>query len=174
MDIRSLLVNAAIGIITSSVTAYITTVIKVKQEKEKWSRDFALKYAEMQANDISGAQRMAEQFAIGVLIYDSPNIGERERFFVPQNCRLTVGADEANSIVIDHETVARQHCAFDSDDKNTYVLDLGSPNGVYVKSSGESRYGARVDGKQRLFSDDVISVGKIPLRYYQLDGARKL
>ncbi|MGV2831348.1 FHA domain-containing protein [Myxosarcina sp. GI1(2024)] len=174
MDFQTILISAIVGIITSAITAYITTLLKIKEERKKWFRDFALKYAEKQASDLIVAQRMAEQFAIGVLIYENPTTAERERFFIPPNCRLTAGRSETNSISINDIFLSQRHCAFDADEKNVYVLDLGSPNGVFVSSSKSGRGYIRVSGKKyKLYTDDVVMLASTTkLRFHQLDKRR--
>src|SRR5262249_9648935 len=106
----------------------------MKEEKAKWRREFAVKFAEAQATDNSHAQKMAVQFAVGVLI-KNPGSVDRERVFVPPNCRLIAGRSPDNSIPTTEDTyTARQHCAFDADDVNVYIEELGSPNGSLINN----------------------------------------
>ena len=86
----------------------------------KWRREFALKYAEAQAIDSVRAQKMAVQFAVGVLI-KNPETHKRERVFVPPNCRLIAGSAPDNPICLDDELASGHHCAFDADDEQVYV-----------------------------------------------------
>jgi pSer/pThr/pTyr-binding forkhead associated (FHA) protein len=142
----------------------------MKEERDKWSREFALKYAEKQTTDVASAQRIAEQFAIGILVYENSKTKERKKFFIPPNCRSTMGRSPENSIVIDETALSQRHCSFDADEKDVYVVDFQGVSGVFVGNS-------RVHGKYKLSSNDIVQIGRgsesFGLRFYQLDGARK-
>jgi pSer/pThr/pTyr-binding forkhead associated (FHA) protein len=175
MDYETVLVSAVVGVITSAVTTYITLPLRMKEErnkldlriqeereklylrieeeKEKWTRDFAVKYAEKQATDIISAERIAEQFAIGVLIYKDLETGESKRFFLPSNSRLMAGRNSDNAIVIKNSSVSLKHCAFEADNSNVYIVDMVSTMGVFVN-------GNRVENRQKLCSGDAIVLGR--------------
>jgi pSer/pThr/pTyr-binding forkhead associated (FHA) protein len=163
MNLETILISAAVGIITSAITAYFTTRLRMKEEKARWRREFAMKYAEAQAKDNQNAQRMAVQFAIGVLI-KNPETAERERIFVPPYCRLIAGRSPDNSIVLDDSNISRHHCAFDADDTDVYVEDLGSPNGIWLK-------GVQLHGRSKLETGDVVRLTPTTeFRFHKLDG----
>ena len=162
MNAETVIISAVVGIITSAITAYVTTWLKMKEEKEKWSREFAIKYAEVQATDNARAQKMAIQFAIGVLIRN-PEAEDRERIFIPPNCRLIAGRANDNPIQIDDRSVSRHHCAFDADDENVFVEELGSQNATIVN-------GDMLKGRRKLEAGDMITIGPIQFRFHQLDG----
>lgn len=136
--------------------------LRLEEEKEKWTREFALKYAEKQATDQTSAQRIAEQFAVGVLIYKNPVTEENERYFLPSNSRLIAGRLADNPIVIVSPSISGKHCAFEADEKNVYIEDFRSTRGTFVN-------GNRVNGKQRLYGDDIVHIGKAELRFHQLN-----
>jgi len=160
MSLETIIVSAVVGIVTSAITAYVTTRLRMKEEKEKWRREFAVKFAEAQAKDNSQAQKIAVQFAIGVLI-KNPETEERERIFVPPNCRLIAGRDPTNPIHTNDPLTSRHHCAFDADDEYVYVEELGSPNGAFIN-------GALLKGKQKLEAGDIVQMGHTTFRYHQL------
>ena len=121
----------------------------------------ALKYAEAQATDSVRAQKMAVQFAVGVLI-KNPETQKRERIFVPPNCRLIAGSAPDNPICLDDESVSDHHCAFDADDEQVYVEDLGSSNCTFVS-------GKLVRGRRKLEGGDRIKVGGTEFEFHKLD-----
>jgi len=163
MNLETILISAIVGVVTSAVTAYITTRLRMKEEKAKWRKEFAFKYAEAQATDNSRAQRMAVQFAIGVLI-KNPESEERERIFLPPNCRLIAGRSPDNPIsTVDDLSTTRQHCAFDADDTNVYVEELGSFNGSFINKT-------LLDGRHKLETGDVITIGETTLVFHRLNG----
>jgi pSer/pThr/pTyr-binding forkhead associated (FHA) protein len=175
MDYETVLVSAVVGVITSAITTYITLPLRMKEErikldlrikeereklylrieeeKEKWTRDFAVKYAEKQATDSISAERIAEQFAIGVLIYKDPGTGESKRFFLPSNSRLMAGRSPDNPIVIENSSVSFKHCAFEADDRNVYIIDMVSTMGVFINDN-------RIENRQKLCNGDTIRLGK--------------
>ncbi len=162
MNLETVIISAIVGIVTSAITAYITTRFKMKEENTKWRREFALKYAEAQATDNVRAQKMAVQFAVGVLI-KNPETQERERVFVPPNCRLIAGRAPDNPIFVDDLFASSHHCAFDADDQQVYVEDLGSQNATFVN-------GEILRGRRKLEIGDRIKVGATDFEFHKLDG----
>jgi pSer/pThr/pTyr-binding forkhead associated (FHA) protein len=162
MSLKIMLITAGIGIVTSAITAYLTTRLKMREERDKWRREFAFKFAEKQITDNVAAQKMAAQFAIGVII-KNPETPEREKIFVPPNCRLIVGRAPDNAIVLDDPRVSRHHFAFFADDTNVFVEELGrSANITFIN-------GERINGRLKLKSNDVITTGQTELRFHKLD-----
>lgn len=159
MSFNTILTSAAVGIITSVITAYITTHLKMKEEKEKWRRDFAVKFAEMQGGDNAHAQRIAVQFAVGVLI-KNPESQERERIFMPPNCRLVLGRAMNSGIIVDDSSLSRHHCAFAADDANVYIENLGATNPIFLNDE-------KVETKRRLKSGDIITLSAITKFQFQ-------
>ncbi|HLR07407.1 MAG TPA: FHA domain-containing protein [Pyrinomonadaceae bacterium] len=162
MSLEIVIISAVVGSITSAITAYVTTRLKMKEEKEKWRREFAIKFAEVQSRDNTEAQKMAVQFAVGILI-KNPESPERERIFMPPHCRLIAGRASDNAIVIDDPMLSRHHCAFDADDASAYVEDLGSANAIMLN-------GERVTGRHKLKSEDLVLLSKMTeFRFHKLD-----
>ncbi len=65
---------------------------------------------------------------------------------------LTVGRDQANSIVLEMDNVSRRHARFSLADEVCYVEDLGSTNGTFIND-------ADISGKTKLANGDLIKVG---------------
>ncbi len=65
---------------------------------------------------------------------------------------LTVGRDQANSIVLDMDNVSRRHARFFLVDETCYVEDLGSTNGTFIND-------ADISGKTQLKNGDLVKVG---------------
>ena len=161
MNVETILVSAVVAIVTSAVTAYITTRFKIREEKEKWQRDFTIKYAEFQSSNPSLAQNLATQFAIGVLIIEPCITGERERIFVPPNCRLIAGSQTGCDIKIKDITISKKHSAFFSDKLNVWVEELGSINGTFLN-------GARVIGRIKLETGNIIQLGNTKITFHKI------
>jgi pSer/pThr/pTyr-binding forkhead associated (FHA) protein len=161
-----MIISAILTIITSGITAYITTRINMSAEKKKWQREFTLKYAEAQANNPKYAKGIATQFAIGVLVIEGESLSERERVFLPPWCRLVVGRGEQSEITVNDVLLSNRHAAFYANDRLVFVEDLGSTNAVFVNEK-------RVETSIALSSDDVIQLGKTRIIYKSIKQQEK-
>ncbi len=161
MDIQAIIVSAIVGVITSAITAYITARFKIRQEQDKWQREFALKYAELQSTDPARARSVAKQFGLGVLIIEWCDSSERERVFVPPNCRLVAGRGKENDIDTRDNFTSRQHTAILADESDVYAQDLGSTNATFVND-------LRISGKRKLRTGDVVRLGNTRLTFHEV------
>jgi pSer/pThr/pTyr-binding forkhead associated (FHA) protein len=110
------------------------------------------------------AEKIATQFAIGILI-KNPETPGREKIFVPPNCRLVVGRSPDNSIVIDDPGMSRHHFAFYAYDTDAFVEELAggrSMNPILLN-------GEKIIGRHRLGADDVIIAGMTTFRFHKLE-----
>jgi ABC-type multidrug transport system ATPase subunit len=86
---------------------------------------------------------------------------EHDRMIAYEGAELTIGASNANTVVLDHEAVARYHATIVASGGELELRDLGSPGGT------------RLDGRavSRAVIDDgaMIEVGPYRLRF---DGSR--
>jgi pSer/pThr/pTyr-binding forkhead associated (FHA) protein len=162
MSLEIVITSALIGVVTSAITAYITTRLKMREERDKWRREFAFKFAEAQVKDSVTAQKMAAQFAIGVVI-KNPDTDEREKIFVAPNCRLIVGRAPDCAIVLDDPRVSRVQFAFWADDLDVFIEGLGGTNLTFLN-------GERIRGRHKLKSNDLIRAGTTEFRFQKLDG----
>lgn len=133
MSSTAILLTAAVGLIASVVTAYVTAHLTARQEMKRWHTELAGKYAELVADQPAKAQALARQFAIGVLIFENGNPEDREKYFVAPHTRMTAGRSVDNEIVLPGAWPSRRHFAISADDKNVYVEDLGSSNGTCIR-----------------------------------------
>jgi len=104
----------------------------MREERVKWNRDFSIKYAETQSTDKPRAQRMATQVGIGVLIFEDLQTHERQKVFLPPNCRLIVGRSPDCDIFADEPTLSMKHFALFADEAKVYIEDLGAANSVFL------------------------------------------
>ena len=135
----------------------------MREEKEKWRREFALKYAEAQATDSARAERIAVQFGVGVLKYRTEGVTETQKIFLPPNSRLVAGRGANNAITLNDAKASRHHCAFYTDDTGAYIEDLGSLDGTLLNDNV-------VNGRQRIKTGDAIRVGDTEFLFYKLEG----
>lgn len=83
--------------------------------------------------------------------------------------RTIIGRSDLNtgSVHIDlnplvgNETVSRRHGQIYRDGKQWKISDLGSQNGIFIKRSGQPRFGAKITSPEPLFSGDEIAFGKV-------------
>ena len=162
MSVEAILIGALVGIVTSAITAYITTSLRMREEKQKWRKEFAIKYAEAQATDSTHAEKLAVQFGLGVLKYRTLGRSEPQKIFLPPNSRLVAGRGINTAILLNDPKVSRQHCAFYTDDTNAYVEDLGSVTGTILN-------GEMVKSRRKINTGDTINVGDTEFSFYKLD-----
>lgn len=147
-----IVLSAAIGLVTSAITAVVTVRLQMYQERARWQRDFALKLAEFQSASPGQAEKVAQQFAIGVLMLDE---GEsdipRKRQFIPFYGCLAVGTDPSNDIVVKESLCSSKHLLFFASHSDVYALDLKSQNGTWVN-------GKRLTHSHRLAHGDEITL----------------
>jgi len=163
MSIETILISALVGVITSGITAYITTGLRMREEKQKWRKEFAERYAEVQSKDSAHAEMLAVQFGVGVLKYRTAGQSETQKRFLPPNSRLVAGRGENNAFMLNDSKVSRQHCAFFTDDTEVYIEDLGSSAGTLLN-------GEMVRGRTRIKTGDAIIIGDTEFLFYKLDG----
>lgn len=78
---------------------------------------------------------------------------------------IKIGRSSNNDIVINDNMVSRVHCQIIEDEnRNYYILDLNSTNGVYVN-------GMRRNGQTRLNHNDIVRIGNTTLPWTQYFGA---
>lgn len=158
------------GLISGLITAYVTSSLKLKAEKEKWDREFALKYLEAKFSDATHAQEIASRYAIAFLavveITDDGFEGSPRKVFIPGGFRLVAGRSPTCDIVLNHPDISREHIMFKADDKDVWIQDLGTRAGTYVLD----RHGSKkmIDGLQKLERATAISVPGYEIRYFQI------
>jgi pSer/pThr/pTyr-binding forkhead associated (FHA) protein len=64
------------------------------------------------------------------------------------------------------ETISRHHAEIYCEQGQWKVQDLGSTNGVFIKHSGQTRFGARVVIPEILTSGDEVAFGKIRFLFH--------
>ncbi|MGC9503149.1 FHA domain-containing protein [Baaleninema sp.] len=100
------------------------------------------------------------------LVAKQPNAPQPE---FPLNSVALVGIFDSDSGPVDidletffgGETVSRHHGEIYPDGDNWMVKDLGSTNGIFIKPSGQSRFGARITTPTALNSGDELAFGKV-------------
>jgi hypothetical protein len=149
MDVLTITTTAAVGVIASAITAYITVRINSKHERKKFEREIASKMAEYRDPPGDRTMVLAVQFAEGFLIVDRKSELDREKYFLPSGCRITLGRDRRNHIVVDSPFVSRIHVAFRCGDSEFWVETLGASNPValndkVLNSSSKLKHGDRI------------------------------
>lgn len=85
------------------------------------------------------------------------------RFDLPESGQLLIGREEragADTILIQHRSISRQHARVTISPAGVMLEDLGSHNGTQVN-------GERLQKPRMLLSGDVISIGSIHLALYR-------
>jgi FHA domain len=163
MDIGTVLLSAGVAVMTSAVTAYLTSKLEISEEHKKWNRELALKSARVVNTGPVFAQNLAKPAALGYLVIDGPEgvpvsaEGPR-KVPIPPNCRLVVGRNAPPAdISVGDEWASMKHAAISSDSAHVFVEDLGAKNGTWVNHN-------RVEATSvRLKDGDVVKIGSTRL-----------
>jgi hypothetical protein len=158
--VRTILVSAIVGGIVSVITAYFTTLLRMREDRTKWHREFLLKYAQAASVD---RQALAEQFAAGYLIVEHPD-GEREKFFVPLSGSLTLGR-APGGVMLKDVSISRQALCIRSDGTSVLLENLGTHAPITindVKSPAQTC---------ELHDGDLIQIAKTRIRFHTLESA---
>lgn len=164
VDLKNVVISTIVSIASGAITAYITTRLKMSEERKKWEREITLKYVEAAAENRQSADTLARQFAVGFLIVHQPG-AERSKVFVPKGSRITIGRDAAQCQVVLHDPcVSGLSAMVESDGTSIFLLDLYPTNGIRL--NGEL---ARPGSRSRLESGDVVSIGNAQLTFQGME-----
>jgi two-component system cell cycle response regulator len=100
----------------------------------------------------AGELRLVDQSCLVVLA--GSRIGQRVAL---GERRLLIGRGAANGLVLDADSVSRQHAAIEWDGRRHIVVDLDSTNGTFVNDGSVSRCA--------LADSDRVQIGKVLLKY---------
>jgi pSer/pThr/pTyr-binding forkhead associated (FHA) protein len=157
---NTVVVSAIVGILTSAVTAYITTLLRMREERAKWDRDLALKYAQARSENRGAADSMASQFAVGFLLVEHPN-GSRDKVFIPEGGRITIGRDSSRSqVVLSDPSVSAIAAMIETEGSLVFVQDLYTRNGTFLNGTR-----LQTESRSKLKSGDVIRLGDTKLTF---------
>lgn len=82
-------------------------------------------------------------------------VGE-DRLHPLRGCRVSIGGDPTNDLVLSDSTVSRRHCVLEKRGGDWWIRDLESKNGTHVNGSLVS--------SAQLQSGDLITLGRVYLR----------
>lgn len=133
---------------------------RLREERAKWSKELALRYATARVDAAPLANSLAEQFGTCLLIVREPG-HERQKHFLMPGARLVVGRHEQADIRIAEQEASRQHSAFEVREAGVFVVDLGTDSGTFSN-------GVRVAEAARLESGDVVTIGQTHINFVQL------
>jgi hypothetical protein len=111
MDLATVLISGAVGAVTSAVTAYFTSRLKISEERRKWSRELAQKYAEAAATNPDVALKIARQFGIALIVtspLDELEYTPKGKYFLLPNARLLVGRSANCDIQLNDPLISLQ------------------------------------------------------------------
>lgn len=96
--------------------------------------------------------------------YSGDSLGRRYLLDVPE---LTVGRSSVNGIVIQDDSVSRQHARIITRDNTVAIEDLGSSNGTFVQEEPVLTRTALKDG-------DILRLGNILLKFFAHDNVENV
>lgn len=160
MDLQMALVGGAVGLASGLITAYVAMRFRLREERAKWERDVALKYAAARAEGGAMTQSLGEQFGTYFVIVREPDQKSRKCFLMP-GTRLIVGQSSSADICVAESSASRQHMAFDVRPAGVFAVDLQTANGIKVN-------GVPARASVKLESGDVVTIGQTNLTFVAL------
>ena len=155
------LIGAIIGVITSAITVYLSSVVKAHYERKKEDRERKARlkeeYAIAKINNPDIAASLATQHAVAVLTIEIAEKEDRLKHFVPKGCRVTVGRGGENDVTLPdvEKFLSRTHAIIESSDDGVYLIDIGT-NGTFVNDAEEP---VGSGNREKLHNGDVIHMG---------------
>jgi len=158
VEFPTALAGGVIGLIPGLITAYVAMRFRLREERAKWQRELALRFATSQTDAAAVSERLAEQFGAYVIVVREPG-KERRKYFLIPGTRLVAGGDPTADIPIARGS--RRHMALEARPAGVFAIDLGTGEGIKVN-------GDRVSGSSRLESGDVVTVGDTDFTFVSL------
>jgi pSer/pThr/pTyr-binding forkhead associated (FHA) protein len=160
MDLGTALVGGAVGLVSGLVTAYAAMRFRLREERAKWARELALKYATARADSGAVASSIAEQFGTCLVIVNEPGQGRQKHFLLP-GTRLVVGGGPNVEIRIAEKAASQRHMGFELREAGAFVVDFHTVNGTWLN-------GTRIVDAARLESGDVVTIGETRITFLAL------
>ncbi|MGB3639819.1 MAG: FHA domain-containing protein, partial [Rivularia sp. (in: cyanobacteria)] len=96
--------------------------------------------------------------------------------FLLDKTKLTIGRFESGDTSVDIDlnnftgshTVSRLHGEIYREGGEWKIRDLGSVNGIFIKTTAQSRFSSRITAPKTLKSGDEIAFGKVRLRFQNI------
>jgi hypothetical protein len=164
VDLETILISGVVGVVTSAITAYFTSKLKVNEERDKWYRDLSNKYAEALGTNPAVADNLSKQFAIALIVVEGTGrqVGkERKKYFVLPNSRTVVGRDPSCDILIEDPQPSRKQIAFAADGADIFLETLGTKSPVTLNRKPFS-------GRTRLKNGDEVTIGDTRMELIKL------
>ena len=110
--ILAALIGGITGATISLISSYFITKLKIKQEVKIWNTDFAVNYSKLLFENPKAATQLARQFAIGLVVVKDKDGSTSSKHFIPYQCKVSIGRNIENDIVLVDPTVSRDHGVF--------------------------------------------------------------
>jgi diguanylate cyclase (GGDEF)-like protein len=109
-------------------------------------------------------RRMPMRSRACLVQYSGDTLGRRYLLDAPE---ITVGRLPTNGIVIQDDSVSREHAKIIARDNTVAIEDLGSSNGTFIQDTPVTSLATLKDG-------DILRVGNILLKYFAHDNIEKV
>ena len=159
--IISALIGGVAGALISLISSYIITKLKIKQEIKLWNSDFAVNYSKLLFDKPDAAAQLARQFSIGLIVVRDKNGKTENKHFIPYQCKVSVGRNPDNDIVLTDKTVSRDHGVFFYRGNKVLFHELSPLNKTLLN-------GKPIQKVCHLKSGDKIELGKKLLEFEEL------
>ena len=130
--IISALIGGVAGALISLISSYLITKLKIQQEVRIWNSEFAVSYAKLLFENPKAAAQLARQFSIGLIIVRDSNGATDSKHFIPYQCKVSVGRNDDNDIIVSDKTVSRDHGVFFYRGDKVYYQEFSPLNETLV------------------------------------------
>lgn len=162
IHIPTLLISAAVAVLTSTITAYVTTRLKMREDRAKWERDLAFKYAQANVQSDGFNEEIAKQFAAGLLIIEFPP-GDRRKLFIPQGGSIIIGRKTLTELGMAGDSgMSRSHAMFKSEGSLVYLQHLGARSLTSLNDE------VVLQDKVKLKSGDVVQCSRTKITFQKI------
>jgi pSer/pThr/pTyr-binding forkhead associated (FHA) protein len=160
-NIWTIVISAATGGIFTLITAYITTAISAKKERNKWESETAIKFIDYSISNPELAKKVARQFSIAVIVILDEDGTTNRKYFLPAFCRFSVGRLDDHDICIDDSYLSRDHGLFYYKKGKIIYKDTSPTNRSTVN-------GKEILRSRRLKSGDILLLGHTNIKFEEL------
>ncbi|WP_042369762.1 FHA domain-containing protein [Bacteroides neonati] len=155
------LLSALIAGISGAISSFIVTKLQLNQKTKIWNSEFAVNYSKLYSNDPPATKVLLKQFSIGLIIH----IDEMERtinkYYIPNQFKLSIGRNVDNDIICNDNYASRDHGLFFSKGHSVYYQDLSPLHKTKINEK-------EIIKCCKLNNKDKIKIGNSIFEYIQL------
>ncbi|KAB7704014.1 FHA domain-containing protein [Plesiomonas shigelloides] len=156
-------IGAILGAIINASVNYFVNKNKIASDMTTWGNDFSATYAKAIIESPPVARILSRQFSVGLFILKDNDGNTKGKYFLPLHCKLSIGRDELNDIIIEENTASRDHSIIYYNNGVVYYMDIEPRNPSSINNKTVEK-----NTKHVLKNQDVITVGYSHIQFISL------